>query len=315
MRERVEAEVNVSPKTIYNEEIARLHEVFVHDDVQDIDIVAEIPRYDSLKNHFYKIRARGKLFVRKHLNILQDCKRDCSLNYIEIPNPPRSLDDIAFAGKYAQTINNRRFLLFDKTFQDGEKQERVVVFASDKGLEWLSKAIQWHVDGTFRAAPKNFHQLYTVHAWQMDEMSVCAFAFLTNKSQETYRRLLERMKTEATRLGFELRPEILFSDFELAALNAFMLCFPALTVRGCQFHFCQAIIRHVNTLGFKVRYSADSTFRQWVKSLAALSFIPADQEERAWTLVKANRPPASDLLVTYMERTWFEGKPNSDGHS
>ena len=61
MRERVEAEVHVGLMTIYNEEIARMHEVFVDSEVQDIDIVAEIPKYDSLKNHFYKIRARGKL--------------------------------------------------------------------------------------------------------------------------------------------------------------------------------------------------------------------------------------------------------------
>ena len=184
----------------------------------------------------------------------------------------------------------------------------MVVFVSDKGLELLSKSVQWHVDRTFRAAPKNFYQLYTFHAWYMDEMRVCAFAFLTNKTAETYRRLLERMKTEATRLGFELRPEIIFSDFELAALNSFKQCFPGLIVRGCQFHFCQAIIRHVTTLGFKVRYSTDANFRHWVKSLAALSFVPADQAEQAWAMVKETRPRSSDQLVAYMERTWFQGK-------
>jgi hypothetical protein len=59
-----------------------------------------------------------------------------------------------------------RFLLFDT----GDKENRMIAFASNIGLEILSQSTQWHVDGTFKACPKISYQLYTLQVWHMGEM-------------------------------------------------------------------------------------------------------------------------------------------------
>ena len=64
-------------------------------------------------------------------------------------------------------------------------------------------------------------------------------------------------------------------DFELAMQQALRqgllgLC----TVKGCWFHFNQAILRKVNDLGMKSLYMNDYNFRFWIKQFMALALIP-----------------------------------------
>jgi len=49
--------------------------------------------------------------------------------------------------------HNKTFLLFD----DGVNEEdRMVIFATDEGLQHLSNSSSWYIDGNFGLAPKDF---------------------------------------------------------------------------------------------------------------------------------------------------------------
>ncbi|KAG7159283.1 hypothetical protein Hamer_G026698, partial [Homarus americanus] len=81
---------------------------------------------------------------------------------------------------------------------DENDLNRLLVFATDKGLDDLVHVKHWASDGTFKCCPNIFYQLYTLHV-QVGKFSVPRlFALLPNKTQETYTRLCPRL--------LELRP-------------------------------------------------------------------------------------------------------------
>ena len=50
-----------------------------------------------------------------------------------------------------------------------------------------------------------------------------------------------------------LEPTTVVTDFELAAIKAFKVKFPDVVTRGCSFHLCQKIYRHVQAYGLQER--------------------------------------------------------------
>ena len=51
------------------------------------------------------------------------------------------------------------------------------------------------------------------------------------------------LKKAVLTVGLEFRPEFILIDFEYAAIQAFMFCFPRARVLGCWFHFGQCLFR------------------------------------------------------------------------
>ena len=70
------------------------------------------------------------------------------------------------------------------------------------------------------------------------------FALLPVKIQAVYTQLLTKLKTYMTDLQ-------LFMNFETAAHNATRTVFPGMTVKGCFFHYTQAVWRKPNALVYK----------------------------------------------------------------
>ena len=89
-------------------------------------------------------------------------------------------------------------------------------------------------------------------------------------------------KTYITRLAEIIRdlapvdamPEKIILDFELSPIKAFKQAFPLAEITLCNFHLNQSVIRKLSTLGLKCRYTDDEEYNEYVKSLAALAFVP-----------------------------------------
>ncbi|CAF0763713.1 unnamed protein product [Brachionus calyciflorus] len=142
------------------------------------------------------------------------------------PPPVDDTDDIVLDGEYVLCQDGKfRFILFDSKDDD-----RIIGFASDTCLSILSRSTAWHVDGTFKSAPGCYKQVFTIHAWFMEQMFACVD------------RLFE--------LGYSVAPTKLVTDFELATINAFKSQF-GLQIIGCHFHFLQAVRRSIDTLGIE----------------------------------------------------------------
>jgi hypothetical protein len=82
-------------------------------------------------------------------------------------------------------------------------------------------------------------------------------------------------------------------DFEQAAINAVGEVFPKVSIKGCTFHFRQAIICRVNHEGLQAAYNGNGEpeIREWIRQLMALSLLPAFAITHAWQFLRV--PPVT----------------------
>lgn len=88
----------------------------------------------------------------------------------------------------------QRFLEWDS--RNNEPEDPVIfLFLSDDGKRRLKKYTNWSADGTFRTAPLNMLQIYVICVIVNRHVIPCAFAFMANKSGESYNRLFQQIRT------------------------------------------------------------------------------------------------------------------------
>lgn len=131
----------------------------------------------------------------------------------------------------------------------------------------------------------------------------------------TYTTILTKLKeTEPL-----LNPRIIMVDFEKAAMEAAKQIFPETSIKGCYFHFCQCIFRHVQAFGLQAEYQKNANCLQHIRYLAALAFIPAADVCKSFNALKGfaffktklrqKKSNGYQDLFKYIEQTWI-GKVN-----
>ncbi|XP_071108948.1 uncharacterized protein [Haliotis cracherodii] len=113
-------------------------------------------------------------------------------------------------------------------------------------------------------------------------MHPLVYFLLPNKSPETYTTAFRLLKTETERLHLNLQPHNLQIDFEKAFANAALAVFDIIQIRGCYFHFSQALWRRVQHPGLVSRYKDDADFRKLVERAKALPLVPLHQIDNVW---------------------------------
>ena len=80
-------------------------------------------------------------------------------------------------------------------------------------------------------------------------------------------------------------------------------------IRGCYFHFNQAVWRWVQTHGHSVLYKENEPFRAFIQSSSAIPFVPVSYLQLAWCGLKSSVPeqPEYSDFISYFERTWISG--------
>lgn len=84
----------------------------------------------------------------------------------------------------------------------------------------------------------------------MGKMVPLVFALLPDKQNTTYVEFIQAVKTNAPAWN----PGVVQIDFEQAAKNAFEEVFPDVLVKGCLFHFTQALWRKIQALEMTTVY-------------------------------------------------------------
>jgi len=140
--------------------------------------------------------------------------------------------------------HGERFLLYEG---DGG---RLLIFCARTELQILHQSKYVICDGTFEMAPDDSYQLYTVHGFYHAESVPLVWALLPNKSAATYKEMWTAIQESLMReFGNIGSIQYFLTDFELAAIQAIQNVFPEAVVKGCSFHFRQAIIRRMNEEG------------------------------------------------------------------
>lgn len=95
----------------------------------------------------------------------------------------------------------------------------------------------------------------------------------------------------------------------LIAWKAIRNEFPNTIIKGCAFHFGQAVWRKVQELGLRTTYSKRGPEYRYIRSLMALPFLPWADIQPAFDRLSARAAsPELQQLVGYIDSNWI-GSP------
>uniref|UniRef100_A0A1I8J146 FLYWCH-type domain-containing protein n=1 Tax=Macrostomum lignano TaxID=282301 RepID=A0A1I8J146_9PLAT len=123
-----------------------------------------------------------------------------------------------------------------------------------------------------------------------------------------------QLQLEALPNGF-LRSDVqsFVLDFEHSVWKAIRRVFPNASVRGCNFHWTQAVWRKVQNIGLQQSYQEDEGTQKFVRKIMALPYLPADTIVAAFDELRTeNAVEADERLVelcNYVSGTWL-----TEGH-
>ena len=140
------------------------------------EAAGRLPTADKIKRTIQRVRNRNEAF----------------------PAAPGNVNNLRIPHQFRVTGTGERFLLYDnhedlpedesdEEDNEDEKPPRIVMFASDDGLQCLKDHEHWFYDGTFKVSPRLFYQIFVIHALVLGTAVPCVFSMLGNKTGESYR--------------------------------------------------------------------------------------------------------------------------------
>ena len=128
-----------------------------------------------------------------------------------MPALPRTIADIDLPGDWSQTLAGDEFVL--------HKDARTLILGTAANLELLTQSSVIFMDGTFKAAPRLFTQLFTLHGVFREHVVPLIFCLLPDKQRQTYYDIFGVLKRHLAIDDQELEPPTIISDFESGTLS------------------------------------------------------------------------------------------------
>ena len=200
----------------------------------------------------------------------------------------------------------------DDFFQSDIKvgERRHLVFASKRQLKILRKAKRWYADATFKVVRKPFTQLFSIHAFVKSDENVkqvpLLFAFMSGKRRKDYKKILQMVEDL---VPGEISVKEIVVDFEASIWKAIPEVFGDVKILGCNFHWGQAVWRHVQQLGLQVSYNNDEGTRKFIRKVLALPYLPHEHIPEMYTRLRQDVESAElESLMDYVNNTWMESE-------
>ena len=137
------------------------------------------------------------------------------------------------------------------------------------------------------------------------------FCLLPDKKAATYHRLLSLLITKCAEREYCLEPATIIVDFELAVHNVVRTLFPASSLKGCLFHFRQALWKKLQELGLCAKYGKeDNGVSKWFQLFIGTAFVPSSQAMTVYQLITSTYIPDSRRCIKlndYFMNTWLSG--------
>lgn len=140
------------------------------------------------------------------------------------------------------------------------------------------------------------------------------YALLPNKKCATYKLLLKLIKVSAKQNGLKFQPDEIQIDYERACIKAFQTVFPKTRIKGCFFHYTQAIWKNVKKHGLAGKQYRGNA-RKIIRIIMALPLLNPEDMADTWTLIdnliinSKNKKLAQ--LKIYFNRTWYSKHSNA----
>ena len=191
--------------------------------------------------------------------------------------------------------------------QVGQRRHLIIYTATLMSL--LRVAKEWYVDATFKAVGAPFTQLWTIHVFLKSGDCVkqvpLVFALMSGKYTDDYVAVLRHVVEHLH------APLAVVLDFEAALWSALRQVLPEVSIKGCHFHWTQAIWRKVQDVNLAKPYMQDSKTQKFIRRLFCLPFLPQEQICAYFATIMALGTPTSPLpeqfrqLLNYIDNTWI----------
>lgn len=199
---------------------------------------------------------------------------------------PRTRNEINIQGEFQTTgqPNPEKFLMWDSgPAFDGN--ERILMFSTQKNIDFLRCCQGVSMNGTFETTPPLFEQLYTIYGTRLEgpgqrpgKAIPLIYFFLPDKTEATYMRAFAKLKTMLS--GWESFK--IMMGFESAAVRAVRKYWPNAQVTGCFFNLCRNIKKKIEELGLSRFYGESEENSIKFKMVAALAFVPLENVTESW---------------------------------
>ena len=208
------------------------------------------------------------------------------------PPLPKTKEEVHLEGTWTETTNSRRFVL--------HQDQEMVILSTDSSLQILATTDTLLMDGTFKAAPKIYKQLFTIHGVYRGHC--IPLVSLT---------VIDQLKRKMAEKELILNPTKLMCDFEAGLIPALRTHFPNSAVKGCYFHHTKALWAHVQDYGLVPDYNSDRHVKKVVRLLMALAFLPVLLVRPNFIVIEGSTTvqdsPKLQQLCDYYKSTWLNG--------
>ena len=252
--------------------------------------------------------------VHNHLPTEEACKKTIRRERRRnLPKNPKKLSELSIEDQWTRTaakevdgvqISGNRFLLHDNK----KDKQRIIIFATATGLQYLGTAKKWFMDGNFSMSPRIFKQIYVIRVPFSSSSITVAYALPERKTKETYAEMLEVLCTTCEELDLFPEPEFVMVDFESVVQQAVEDTFDGTTdVRGCFFHLTQSTWRKIQELGLSQLYKEDREFQLFCAKMDGLAFLPTEDVEDGFKLLLEEMPDEAVELMQYLNEVYVTG--------
>lgn len=182
------------------------------------------------------------------------------------------------------------------------------IFCTTKQANYLVKGKTWYLDGTFKVVKQPFYQLLSIHCFVknedcMKQIPLC-FVIMSGKRSKDYTAVLKAV-TEILPATPSVSSFVV--DFEAGLWKGIRSIFNDPMIKGCAYHFTQALWRKVQELGLQTLYCRRDNVYKIVKKVLALPFLPHEDIEEAFCELSGKVGVIGPVreFMDYVRETWL----------
>ncbi|MPC35670.1 hypothetical protein E2C01_029100 [Portunus trituberculatus] len=186
-------------------------------------------------------------------------------------------------------------------------ERRHLIFATTQQINYLIKAKSWYLDGTFKLCRYPFMQLLTINAFvRADDHAKqvpLMFALMSGRKKSDYRKVFQELLTI---LPAGPSVQHITVDYEKAIWKVLPEFLPDTQIKGCVFHWTQAIWRKIQEVGLQHGYTHNDGTYKYLCRVMALPFLPEEEIIPIYDCLSRQATTAQLQSITdYISRTWI----------